>query len=525
MEIGRRIYEDGVLPGGDPLVAMRPEGFLMKGEYAACVICHRRSGMGSVEGNVSNTVLIPPIAGTTLFAGARFSTVPLDPSHHYIPNAAWERALTRGAYDMLSLSRALRDGVDPDGRQLVAPMPRYDLDDVAFEALGAYLSQLNSEPDPGVESDFLHLATVVTDDARPGHVEAVLGVLREWSDFARGSGMPWRLHVWELSGAAETWMSQLENYYRKRPVFALLSGVGAAEWGPVHRYCEQNRIPCVLPSVEVAPFVGDDWYSVYYSPGVGLEVGILSEFLSEGSVPLGGDASIIQLYSDESGRYAAGRLSEKLQRDGVAVNRRRFHTISPRATMKGVSAADVLVLWMRPDEIMQLVTELPEPPVSYVFVSALLAAPEELQLPEAWKHRVRFVSLFDDLGLQGELARLRLEQWLDGAGQTGPPYRRLQADAYAAGNLFNDALGKIRKQEIRRPVVPLNREHVLETLEKLIYKYSDSTNLINIESHVAWYGRMSLGARQRVAVRGGTILRYATTGSEKLVPVSNRIVP
>ena len=78
---------------------------------------------------------------------------------------------------------------------------------------------------------------------------------------------------------------------------------------------------------------------------------------------------------------------------------------------------------------------------------------------------------------------------------------------------------------MRRPAVPLSREHLLETLETLVNKYNDSTNLVDTDSHVAYYGRMSLGPRQRVAVQGGTIMRYASPGSNKLVAASKRIVP
>ncbi len=181
LETGRRIYHDGILPGGEPLRALRPEGFVIEGGYAACVTCHRRSGMGSVEGSIDSTILVPPVAGPVLFAPARFAGVYLNPVHHYVPNAAWERALTRPAYDLASLARALRDGLDPGGTQLVTPMPRYELDDAAVAALAAYLRQLSVVPAPGVEPDTMHLATVVTPDVRAGHVNAVLDVVRRWS--------------------------------------------------------------------------------------------------------------------------------------------------------------------------------------------------------------------------------------------------------------------------------------------------------------------------------------------------------
>ena len=60
------------LPDGRPMRAVRPEGFVLEGEQAACVTCHRDSGMGSVEGSIDRTILVPPVAGPLLFAPARF---------------------------------------------------------------------------------------------------------------------------------------------------------------------------------------------------------------------------------------------------------------------------------------------------------------------------------------------------------------------------------------------------------------------------------------------------------------------
>lgn len=526
IEMGRLIYEDGVLPGGEPLRAVRPEGFVIEGNYAACATCHRRSGMGSIEGSIDSSILVPPVAGPVLFSAARFSASYLDDSHHYVPNEAWRRSLMRPAYDQQSLERSLREGLDPGGKRLVAPMPRYHLDDTAVAALTAYLQQLSSTPAPGAVPGTLHLATVVTPDARPGQADAALGVLRTWSKSARGSGAAWRLHNWELSGPSETWLAQLEKRYRQQPVFALLSGVGGSEWMPVHRFCEQHQVPCVLPSVEVMPDPGDDWYSMYFSPGVDLEARVLARYLNDQKGAMVSRANIIQVYSDATGRRAAEVLGSALNTNIGSVTVRKYRLTSPRSVLEGLSGDDLLILWLRPDEIEQLATEMPQGPgAGTVFLSALLATPEAVSLPADWKQRTQFVSLFDDMGLQGEIARLRLEHWLETAGLADPGNRRLQADAYAACYLFNDALGDIREQELRRPEVPLSREHLLETLETLVNKYNDSTNLVDTDSHVAYYGRMNLGPRQRVAVQGGTMMRYASPDSEKLLPASKRIVP
>jgi hypothetical protein len=526
VETGRRIYEDGVLPDGKPLQAKRPEGFVVEGSYAACVTCHRRSGMGSVEGSGDSTVLVPPVAGPVLFAPALYADTYLNPLHHYVPTRAWDRAMTRPGYDTSSLARALREGIDPGGEQLTAPMPLYTLDDGAVNALTAYLKQLSSEPDPGVESDTLHLATVVTPEVSPDRADAVLDVLQKWSAVAHGADLTWRTHVWTLTGPSSTWLQQLEKYYREQPVFALLSGIGGSEWQPVQRFCENNRVPCVLPSVEVAPDPGSDWYSMYFSPGVGLEARILARHLNDEKLIPDSNARIVQVYSDASGRYATDVLKDRLSTVDGTVTRRRFRVISPEMALNGVTASDILVLWLRPDEIAQVVNAAPDrPPASRVFISALLATPDDLVLPPEWKQRVRFVSLFDDTSLQGEIAKMRLERWLEQEGLSSHHNRFLQADAYAACYLFNDALAKMHQQEVRRPAVPLNREHLVESLETLVNKLDDSTDLIDPDGHVAYYGRMSLGPRQRVAVHGGTIMRYRSPGDKELVPVGRRIVP
>jgi hypothetical protein len=526
-DMGRRIYQQGLLPDGSPLRAVRPEGFALEGEQAACATCHRESGMGSVEGSIDRTILVPPVAGPVLFAPARFYGTFLDRSHHWVPNDAWARALTRGAYDEPSLGRSLRQGLDPDGQRLVAPMPRYDLDDRTLSALTAYLRRLGAEPAPGVEANTLHLATVVTPDAPPGYADAVRGVLRGWSAASKTSGSDWHLHIWELSGPAEDWPTQLDARYREQPVFALLSGAGGSEWTPVHRFCERNRIPCILPVVDVAPEGAPGFYSVYFSPGVPLEARILAHHLSTEATPGDGTApAIVQVFSDTAGHRAAEALAATLEPDRGTPSLRRFRPTAPSAALDAVDEGTVLVLWLRSPDIEQLAAAMPMGPgTGTVYLSSLLAPPESVVLPPAWKDRVTYASLFDDLGLQGEIAKLRLKNWLDHHGLPAGQDLRIQADAYAACYLLSRAIGEIRGQEFRRPKVPLDREHVLETIETGVNKYADGTDLIDPDSHVAYYGRMSLGPRQRTAVRGGMLLRYASPDSQKTVAASGRIVP
>jgi hypothetical protein len=275
IEIGRRIYEDGILPDGKPLRGVHPDGFVLQGAQAACATCHRHSGYGSFEGSV----MVAPIAGAVLFEPAPYFIMAGPTPTGADATVPWYRAMSRPAYDEATLARAVREGLDPDGDQLMPPMPRFALNDQAFSALLAYLRQLSASPSPGIESGTLHLATVIAPDAPQGAAEAVVGVLQAWAA-RQPSEMRWDLHVWRLSGAPQGWEAQLEEDYRQRPMFALLSGAGGAEWSPVHRFCERVKVACVLPSVEVAPeSAQQDLYSIYFSPGVTLEAELLARHL------------------------------------------------------------------------------------------------------------------------------------------------------------------------------------------------------------------------------------------------------
>jgi hypothetical protein len=292
---------------------------------------------------------------------------------------------------------------------------------------------------------------------------------------------------------------------------------------PVHRFCEQNRIPCLLPVVDVAPGGDAGFYPVYFSPGVTLEARLLARLLAAQRAAGQPSRRLVQMFADAAGRRAAEVLSASLPPEAASV--RRLRPTAPAAGVDDLPADSDLVLWLRPPDLALLVESLPQGPPGPVYLSALLAPQEALELPAAWKARTTYVSLFDDLGVQGEIARLRLERWL---GQVGLPIAadpRVQADAYAACYLLAAAISEIRRQEVRRPPVPLTREHLLETLEKKVNKYTDGTDLVTQDSHVARYGRMSLGPGQRTAVRGGTLLRFASPDSNELVPASGRIVP
>jgi ABC-type branched-subunit amino acid transport system substrate-binding protein len=144
-----------------------------------------------------------------------------------------------------------------------------------------YLKSLSSQFSPGASETSIRFATVVSEDVNPADRNAMLFPLKNWAkqiwhiemaDIVDDTKVALfhlkrSISVWELKGPPETWRSQLEEYNRKEPVFALVGGITTGEWKPIHDFCEANQIPCLLPITDFPVVSETDWYTVYFSKG------------------------------------------------------------------------------------------------------------------------------------------------------------------------------------------------------------------------------------------------------------------
>lgn len=504
---GRRIYVDGILPDGSPLKAIRFGGASeVTGTEAACINCHRRSGYGSVEGRI----LVPPVAGAVLFAPGVFAPSGARNGTSAAVSAV-ERFRARSAYDEKKLMRAMRDGVDPDGAPLQPPMARYRLDAGAVAALAAYLRQMSPKTVPGITGETLHLGTVISPDVSPRQRDALLEVLRAFAATSDSWDIHWQLHVWQLTGAPQDWDAQLAEHYRHQPVFALISGAGKVDWQPVHRFCERNAIACVLPSVELAPDRDGDYYSLYFSSGLDLEARLLAHHLATEAVP---PQRLLQVVSDDSGERAASSVRLALSRTGSKI---AVAQVNPEeyAAMAPLTAHDAVVWWLRPKQIAELSSAMPEAnPAGHIYLSSLLAPPEELAIPEAWKPALRYISFFDTLAARR--SQTSLVPWL-ARHRIAATDLRLRGDAYAACNYFNSAFSALQLQSASGIKGPPTRERLLETLESGMTVFRDDV--------APYYWQLSLGPGQRVLVKGGMLLSYDAADAANWIPATARIVP
>lgn len=518
-EAAERLYREGILPNGGPLLGTRPGSTPVEGQAAACSNCHRRSGFGIEEGRI----IIPPITGKYLFRETNTDTQPLHLEH---PDPGAENAPRRhNRYSAETLARAIRDGINADGRSLDVLMPRFPLDDASMALLTGYLKQLSIQSVPGEVGDILQFATIVTPDADPKKRDAMLEVLSRFfgnkNAFNRGAAPPvdserrihfrvlrrWQLHVWQLQGPPDTWEEQLHQRLKAEPVFAVISGIGGKNWEPVHRFCESESVPCLFPNVDLPVVDEQDFYPLYFSRGVLLEADVIAARLAneaDKTAPL----RVVQVFRpDDIGAAAARSLAATLGPGGakVTVEELKGGKSAARELSRVARKAnpdEVLVLWLRPDDLKAL----PETTrAKRVFVSGLMGGIEDAPLPTGWRDVTRMTYPFE-LPVKRAAAMDYPFGWF--MIQHIPVVDvRTQTDTYLACSVLAQAAGSMFDNFVR--------DYLIERVEVEL-----SHRLVNAD-----YPRLSLAPGQRFASKGAYLVKFADPTGKRLVADGDWIVP
>lgn len=513
--VGEAIYRNGVLPSGEPVKAEHGTGLEIEGTTAACVNCHRRSGLGMKEGRRS----IPPIAGVYLFHPRARTADELD-----LPYVDGMRA-DRDPYTDATLARAIRDGIGADGKALSYLMPHYRLDDAQMAGLIAYLRQLSPGAVPGVTGSMLHFATIFAPDADSVKRKGVLEVLQKFfADKNRRTraesprlhssrrmmflvNRHWELHVWELTGAPDTWEKQLRAKLAAQPVFAVLSGLGGRTWAPVHRFCEAESLPCLFPNVDLPVVAESDFDSLYLSKGVLLEAELIAHELKRRDLPAR-PARIVQVFRrDDVGEDAARALSTALASEGYATAERVLAEGAPERDLKkaldDLRADDALVLWLRPADVSALGV-LPER-LSTVYLSGRMAGLEHAPLPVSWRPVTHIAYPFD----LPDRRRVRLDYPLGWFRIRQIPVvaEQEQADTYLACGLLSETINHM--------VDTFVRDYLVERIEEMLEH----------RAITGYYPRLALAPGQRFASKGGYIVHFAADTGTRVLADGDWIVP
>ncbi|MFC1664361.1 hypothetical protein ACFL17_01860 [Pseudomonadota bacterium] len=380
VELGKRIYTDGLLSNGDSILGVTRENIPFSGSQLSCINCHRRSGYGSSEGGV----YVLPITGPLLFQKRQ-----LDRAFIYKKlfketqdKRFWSRMRSprmRPAYTEKTFATLLRTGIDPAGRKLNSFMPRFDLKDDEIANLLAYLKTLSANWDPGVDNSNLYIASIVTETSSPEKRKSMESVIEKFVKFinvdAKGDTRHanfsinyrtdliqayryWRHEFWELRGAPDSWKEQLEVYYSRRPVFAVVSGMFDSSAKSMQEFCEKKRLPCLFPHTEMPVTDRNQTYTVYLHAGLSLEAEVLGQYLRKTVSPFPG--RVIQLHdASVEGSIPAKIVEKYLNRSKFpATNRYKFNGANELKDRLGEIATidayeSVLVVW--PGNNQQLV--------------------------------------------------------------------------------------------------------------------------------------------------------------------------
>jgi hypothetical protein len=517
--LGKRIYRDGILPDGSPARAVVQPGVTLTGLQAACTTCHRRSGLGSPEGTTTSR----PITGPSLFR-------PRESFNWAAGRTEGEASGTpRSAYTDETLAHAIRDGLDPTGRPLSPLMPRYPLDGETLSALVAYLKTIGLSPAPGIDETTVRFATVLAEGIPPTVRQGVLDVLTAFihdrnantRGETRRAALPralrarkfkayrqWALDAWNLTGPRETWPAQLEAYYRRRPVFAVISGAAPGNWGPVHAFCERLELPCLFPLTEQPAVSETDFYTVYFSRGLTLQADVLAAHLASDPAATAGPILQVIHPGDAEGALSLA-LRTALRRHGVASLRDLALGAAERLTAEAWTALFErerparLVLWSADPDLAPLAQAAgPLPDRLYLRSTPATRRPEAI--PTSLRTRVRLVHPYDLPDTWGRRLQ-QVQPWLKSRGIANGD-EPVQASVYLAARVAGEAFMHLRDY--------FSRELFLERIEHGL----ESALMTSV------YPRLSLGPGQRYASKGAYILRPgATKGS--WTPEGDWIVP
>ena len=124
---GQQIYLTGASANGPIPSSIPADGIMGQGrmEGMSCVDCHGEDGRGGVRAMMYGGVEIPDIRYSVLSSGRS------------------EDGTTAPGWTERDIARAIRDGIEPNGEQLKAPMPRWDMTDSEIDSVITYLKELD----------------------------------------------------------------------------------------------------------------------------------------------------------------------------------------------------------------------------------------------------------------------------------------------------------------------------------------------------------------------------------------------
>jgi Cytochrome c len=534
--LGKQIYRTGFSAANRPVTAIVQGDVAFDGSQFTCINCHRRSGMGAIEGNR----IVPPVTGLALYNSsdefwtdienlASSDTLTTSPASPFSLSSglAYKK---RPAYTDPTLAQAIRAGIDSAGQPFDPLMPRYNLAEQDMSALIAYLKTLSTQFSPGVTAKNIYFATVLTEEVKPEQRRAMLAVLETYfkekntqtrNETGRLQQGPfyhrykdkayrqWVLLPWLLTGPAATWPKQLARYYQQQPVFAMVSGISTHYWQPVYTFCEQQQLPCLLPNTDwpKLPAKPDDFYTLYFSKGVSLEALALAKQLAK---PAPTPATILQIFRPDTVGAAAAQLVHrtlpKVAIQDWSLTAATKLTVNSLSNQLQTTPASIVIFWLSGDELIEL-TDWSRPLENspQFYFSATLLNSQFTLIPKPMRDK-SFVAHLYSLPTDLKLRSQRIQAWLQ--NRNIPLVNlKIQDQTYFASLILGEGIMHVKRY--------FYRDYLLDSID-----HAEGMAIFS-----AYYPRLSFGPGQRYLAKGCYILELKNQNDEVIINNSTWIVP
>jgi ABC-type branched-subunit amino acid transport system substrate-binding protein len=482
---GRTIYREGVSPSGGEITAMVGGDLSpVPGAALPCASCHGEDGLGRPEGAVVPSVVT-------------WSELTRPGGHHH-------PGRSHAPFDARSAIRSVALGVDPDGHELDAAMPRYSMARRDEEALLAYLQVLEWQLDPGVTAEAVRLGTVLPSAGRLAGAGAAMRAALEAAvaDANAGGGLNGRKVVLVVEGFdadREDGLAAARRLLAGPPIFALVSGfVPGAEDG-VAALAEEGGVPFVGP---FTPFSagGAGHYTFHVLPGLVEQAGVLATWAAARPELAATRAVVLHAEGAPFAAAAEGALSAARGKGWKGVEAQVTGPDGPGAEqVERLKASGVGTVFLLGDDaalagLLQRADAVAWAP--WVLAPGTLAARAAAGAPASFEGRIHlaYPSRPADLG---EAARARLA----GLASAGAPARH-QAAQVSALSAFS-----VLAEGLRRTGRQLSRARLVAALEGL------SDHQTGLTPPVTY------GPRRRVGARGGYVVAVEVQ-RQQLRPVS-----
>ncbi|MDQ3804619.1 MAG: ABC transporter substrate-binding protein, partial [Acidobacteriota bacterium] len=261
---GKEVFLRGQSTSGREIVAVVGE-LDVPGSTVTCAGCHGQRGEGKTEGGVT--------AGNLTWSNL------LKPYGHTHPSGR-----KHGPFSESSFIRAVVNGVDPSGNELLVAMPRYRISPEDMADLIAYLKRVETDRDPGLTETSIKVGTVIhAQGPLADNSAAMRDVLAAYFEDVNSRGGVYNrkieLKAAEAGSTPAATAANVKNLVEREQIFALVGGVGAGAERELAAVAAEYETPFVGPATILPPTGTPLNRQVFYlAPGVAEQARALANF-------------------------------------------------------------------------------------------------------------------------------------------------------------------------------------------------------------------------------------------------------